>query len=102
MVEVITEDTAPSNLSSRDSFDKVWLVIALEETYGVTLMTGDIEAMSSVRTVKDVLRKKGIAVWSTLFNSLPFIAFFVRYAFVFRGRDAKLWSIYAADIYECS
>jgi acyl carrier protein len=45
-----------------DSFNHINLVVALEDTFAVTLTTEEIASMANVGDLVKVLQKKGIAV----------------------------------------
>lgn len=58
----LSEASSPENTQKWDSLASMMLVAAIEDKYDVTLSTKDIMVMRSIAVVREVLRRKGVAV----------------------------------------
>lgn len=58
----ITEDTSAKNLKAWNSSRHVELVMALEKRYQLRFTTPEVVALQSVRQIKEILGKRGMAV----------------------------------------
>ena len=58
----ITLQTSKSDIDSWDSLKQMDLVISLERTYNITLTIQDIVAMTSVMSIVQALREKGVTL----------------------------------------
>lgn len=58
----ITPDTAKGDVESWDSLKQMDLVMSLERAYDLTLDIQDIVAMTTVASIAQVLRDKGVAL----------------------------------------
>jgi len=58
----ITDDTGPDNVASWDSFNGLLLVSELEEAFDVEFTMEEVTSVKSVRDIKDILNKYGIAI----------------------------------------
>lgn len=58
----ITEDTSAKNLKAWNSSRHVELVMALEKRYQLWFTTPEVVALQSVRQIKEILGKRGMAV----------------------------------------
>jgi acyl carrier protein len=58
----LNDQSSPQTLTSWDSFSNVRLIIAIEEAYAVKLTSAEIESMTNLGNVKQVLRKKGVSL----------------------------------------
>jgi acyl carrier protein len=56
----ITDATGRENHRRWDSFAQVQLVVALEDAYKVKFSNAEIEAMTSVASIRDALKAKGV------------------------------------------
>jgi acyl carrier protein len=58
----LNEESSPDTVDAWDSLAAMRLVAAIEETFGVTLSTGDIMKMRSIGKARSALQRMGIAV----------------------------------------
>lgn len=58
--DAVTRGLAMKDTETWDSLRHMELVVALEETFGVTLSGDEIAAMTSVGAIEDTLRAKGV------------------------------------------
>lgn len=58
----ITPDTAKGDVESWDSLKQMDLVMSLERAYDLTLDIQDIVAMTTVASIAQVLRDKGVTL----------------------------------------
>jgi acyl carrier protein len=58
----VDDETAPRNTASWTSMAHIELVVALEEVYGVSLSSLEIQRMTSVAEARRILRHKGVDV----------------------------------------
>ena len=56
----ISDATSRETHRRWDSFAQVQLVVVLEDTYGVKFSNAEIESMTSVSTIRALLKAKGI------------------------------------------
>jgi acyl carrier protein len=54
--------TGPGTVSKWDSFAHIQLVAAIEETYGVQLLTDEIVNLLSVGDIATLLQEKGVSL----------------------------------------
>jgi acyl carrier protein len=57
----LTDESSPANTPEWDSVSNIMLVTEIEAVFNIELSTGDIESMSSVGRVREVLRRLGVA-----------------------------------------
>lgn len=57
---LISEDTARAVVDAWDSLAQLGVIAALEETYGVTLSTADMQACESIASIREVLQRHGV------------------------------------------
>ncbi|MDD3279504.1 MAG: acyl carrier protein [Lachnospiraceae bacterium] len=57
---IITEDTSFKDDLGADSLDLFELVMALEEEYGIEIPTEELEGMTTVGSVIEYLKAKGV------------------------------------------
>ncbi|GCE15795.1 acyl carrier protein [Tengunoibacter tsumagoiensis] len=60
-LSTITDTTGPTNLKAWSSMKHIRLIVALQETYHVTLAKREIQRLTSVGAVKKALSEKGVA-----------------------------------------
>lgn len=58
----LTDDAGPGTVANWTSLRHVQLVVALEETYGVTLTPDEIRSLRSIGDIRAVLAGRGIEV----------------------------------------
>lgn len=56
----ITIESAQDDFETWDSIAIINLAVALENEYSITLAAEDVEALTSVRSIVAVLKKKGV------------------------------------------
>lgn len=57
---VLTEQTGPSSVDGWDSFGQFQLIVRMEEQFGVTFETTEIEQIRCVADVLNLLESKGV------------------------------------------
>ena len=57
----LDEDSSPESIEEWDSVAAMTLMAAFEHTFGIRLTTRDFLTMRSIASIRDVLRKKGVA-----------------------------------------
>ena len=55
----LREDTSPETVEAWDSLNHLTLVMALETEFGIELTADDVLEMRDLRTIRDVLRRRG-------------------------------------------
>jgi acyl carrier protein len=58
---LLAEDS-PSTLSAWDSLRHVEIILIVEETFGLSLSTKEIAELRSVRSLAEILRRRGLDV----------------------------------------
>jgi acyl carrier protein len=58
--ELIEDHTVRSDVDAWDSLAQLGVIAALEETYGVTFSTADMQACDSVPSIRLVLQRHGV------------------------------------------
>ncbi|MDP9382650.1 MAG: acyl carrier protein [Chloroflexota bacterium] len=58
----LTEESGPETVTEWDSFGHITLITAMEETYGVSFETDEIQKAKSLGDARDILRAKGVEV----------------------------------------
>jgi len=59
---VLTPDMSPKNLKGWDSFNHINLILSVEEEFGVTFTTDEIQSLKSVAELVVLLNNKGQAI----------------------------------------
>ena len=57
----LDEDSSPDSIEEWDSVAAMTLMAAFEHTFSIRLTTRDFLTMRSITSIRDVLRKKGVA-----------------------------------------
>jgi acyl carrier protein len=60
-IDEIDDAASPDTIEKWDSLHHLFLVLALEEHFGITFSEDEIVEMLSFRTLVETLRKKGVA-----------------------------------------
>ena len=56
----IADDSSPETISSWDSFNSLMLIAELEKNFNVKFSIDEVTEIKHVRSIKDLLEKKGI------------------------------------------
>jgi len=60
--ESIRDDTSPENVESWDSFNGLMMVSELEKTFSVHFTIEEINAVKSVKDIRDSLQRHGVVL----------------------------------------
>lgn len=58
----LTEDSSSKDIPTWDSLASMRLMVALEESFGITFVAEEIAMLTSVQATREILRDKGAAV----------------------------------------
>jgi acyl carrier protein len=59
--ESLNDDSSSETIASWDSHASMSLVVLLEETYGITFEAEEINGLSSIGAIREMLREKAVA-----------------------------------------
>jgi acyl carrier protein len=60
--ESLTDDSSSETIAGWDSYASMSLIVLLEETYGISFEAEEINQLSSIGAIREVLRDKGVAL----------------------------------------